>query len=423
MRRDDVRDDETRGAGAQDGGARGAAAGDDEARGAQDDAAWGDGERGAGGGGSAGCTALTHFTGAAGPYAGGDPYADYRSAELPFAGLPDLADRRLGAAVTAANDEFFAERENLLLPGPAVFDPEHFGHKGKVMDGWETRRRRGSSAAVPHPEADDHDWALVRLGVPGVVRGIVVDTAHFRGNHPQAVSVEATSHSLSAAPEDLLDPDVEWTRLVPRTAIGGHARNAFAVGVERRFTHLRLRQYPDGGIARLRVHGEVVPDPGWLTELGTFDLVALENGGAVEDASDRFYSPPEHTILPGRSQKMDDGWETRRRRDDGHDWIRYRLVEQGVIRAVEIDTACLKGNAAGWASLSTRDGDGGRWTQIVPRVRLQPDSVHRFLVNPIPATHARIDIFPDGGISRLRLYGSLTRAGAERLNARAEALS
>ncbi|WNI18626.1 allantoicase [Actinacidiphila sp. ITFR-21] len=394
-------------------------------RGAGGDAAeaGGGGESGTASAGGGPFTALTSFTGDARPYAGGNPYADYRTAELPFAGLVDLADRRLGAGVIAANDEFFAERENLLLPGPAVFDPERFGHKGKVMDGWETRRRRGRSARVPHPEPTDHDWALVRLGVPGVVRGIVVDTAHFRGNYPQSVSVEATAHSLSAAPEDLLAPDVEWTELVARTPVGGHAENAFAIHVERRFTHLRLRQHPDGGVARLRVHGEVVPDPGWLAELGTFDLVALENGGAVEDASDRFYSPPEHTILPGRSRQMDDGWETRRRRDTGHDWIRYRLVEQGEIRAVEIDTAYLKGNSAGWAALSVRDGDDGEWLPLLARVRLQPDTVHRFVVNPLPATHVRIDVYPDGGISRLRLHGSLTPRGAARLAERTEAIS
>ncbi|MFF6960623.1 allantoicase [Streptomyces sp. NPDC088197] len=368
-------------------------------------------------------TDLTSFTGDALPYGGGNPFADYRRVELPFAGLADLADRRLGAGVVAANDEFFAERENLLVAGPAVFDPERFGHKGKIMDGWETRRRRGASAQVPHPDPADHDWALIRLGAPGVIRGLVIDTAHFRGNYPQAVSVEATAHSMSAAPEDLLDPAVEWTELVPRTAVGGHAENAFAVHVERRFTHLRLRQHPDGGIARLRVYGEVAPDPGWLAELGTFDLVALENGGTVEDASDRFYSPPEHTILPGRSRKMDDGWETRRRRDTGNDWIQYRLVDQGVIRAIEIDTAYLKGNAAGWATLSVRDGEDGEWIPLLPRVKLQPDSVHRFLVNPIPATHVRIEIFPDGGISRLRLHGSLTERGATSLAERTEAIS
>ncbi|MFH9832555.1 allantoicase [Streptomyces sp. NPDC017201] len=368
-------------------------------------------------------TATPRFTGDASPYAGGDPYADHRTADFPFTHLVDLADRRLGAGVIAANDEFFAERENLLKPERAEFDPEHFGHKGKVMDGWETRRRRGTGAAEPHPTDEDHDWALVRLGAPGVVRGLIVDTAHFRGNYPQSVSVEATSLPGSPSPGDLLAPDVKWTTLVPRTAVGGHAANGFAVDAEQRFTHLRINQHPDGGIARLRVHGEVAPDPAWLTALGTFDLVALENGGQVEDASDRFYSPATNTIAPGRSRKMDDGWETRRRRDTGNDWIRYRLVEQSEIRAVEIDTVYLKGNAAGWAEISVRDGEDGEPTPILPRTRLQPDTNHRFVLpEPVRGTHVRIDIFPDGGISRLRLFGSLTEEGAARLAARHEAL-
>ncbi|MEW1546335.1 allantoicase [Streptomyces tsukubensis] len=375
------------------------------------------------------------YTGDARPYGGGDPYADYRTADFPFSHLVDLADRRLGAAVIAANDEFFADRENLLTPTPAVFDPEHFGHKGKVMDGWETRRRRGASARTPHPADDDHDWALIRLGAPGIVRGIVVDTAHFRGNYPRSVSVRAASVPGSPSPEDLLADDVEWTTLVPRTPVGGHAANGFTVSAAQRFTHLRLNQHPDGGIARLRVHGDVVPDPAWLAALGTFDLAALENGGRVEDASDRFYSPATNTIRPGRSRKMDDGWETRRRRDHGNDWIRYRLVEQAEIRAMEIDTACLKGNSAGWAAVSVRDtaphtgpdrttdrttgGATGEWTEILPRTRLQPDTNHRFLLDaPVTAREVRIDIYPDGGISRLRLFGSLTPEAGARLAAR-----
>ncbi|MEV8415879.1 allantoicase [Streptomyces niveus] len=363
------------------------------------------------------------FTGDALPYAGGDPYADHRSADFPFTHLVDLADRRLGAGVVAANDEFFADRENLLKPGPAEFDPERFGHKGKIMDGWETRRRRGASAARPHPTDEDHDWALVRLGAPGVVRGIVIDTAHFRGNYPQAVSVEATSVPGSPSPDDLLADGVTWTTLVPRTAVGGHAANGFTVDAGRRFTHLRVNQHPDGGIARLRVYGDVVPDPVWLAALGTFDLAALANGGRVEDASDRFYSPATNTIQPGRSQQMDDGWETRRRRDKGNDWIRYALAEQSEIRAVEIDTAYLLGNSAGWAALSVRDDgpgtDEGPWTEILPRTRLQPDTNHRFVLHrPVTARQVRMDIFPDGGISRLRLFGSLTEEGAARLASR-----
>jgi allantoicase len=307
-------------------------------------------------------TAIESFTGDAHPYSGGDPYADYRTADFPFTHHADLADRR-----------------------------------------------RGTSAEHPWPADEDHDWALIRLGAPGVVRGIVVDTAHFRGNHPQAVSLEGTSVAGSPSPEELLSDEVKWTTLVPRTPVGGHAANGFAVTSEQRFTHLRLKQHPDGGIARLRVYGEVVPDPAWLAALGTFDVVALENGGRVEDASDRFYSPATNTIQPGRSHKMDDGWETRRRRDRGHDWIRYRLVARSEIRALEIDTAYLKGNSAGWASVSVKDGDDGDWREILPRTRLQPDTNHRFVLPAqATATHARVDIYPDGGISRLRLFGTLT---------------
>ncbi|NEB79660.1 allantoicase [Streptomyces sp. SID14478] len=359
----------------------------------------------------------------AAPYGGGDPYADYRTfgdadADA-FTDLVDLADRRLGAGVLAANDEFFAERENLLVRERAVFDPEHFGHKGKIMDGWETRRRRGT-ADSPFPAPEDHDWAIVRLGAPGVIRGVIVDTAHFRGNYPQRVSIQATSLPGAPGPEQLLADDVKWEEIVPRSQVRGHAANAFTVTSERRFTHLRVCQHPDGGIARLRVHGEVVPDPEWLDLLGTFDLVSVLNGGTYEDASDKFYSSPTQIILPGTSRKMDDGWENRRRRVHGtNDWVRFRLAAQGAIRAVEIDTAYLKGNSAGWIALSGRNGDTGEWFEIIPRTKLQPDTLHRFpLAAQAVATHVRLDAFPDGGVARMRLHGVLTEQGRATLRDR-----
>ncbi|MGW8380279.1 allantoicase [Streptomyces sp. ODS28] len=356
------------------------------------------------------------------PYGGGDPYADYRGADLPFTTLVDLADRRFGAGVVAANDEFFAERENLLKPHAAVFDPSAFGHKGKVMDGWETRRRRGPGARSPHPGEDDHDWALVRLGAPGVIRGIVVDTAHFRGNYPQRVSIEAASVPGTPGPEELLSSEVTWHELVPATRVRGHAANGFAIEDGRRFTHLRLRQHPDGGIARLRVHGEVLPDPEWLALLGTYDLASVLNGGRVEDASDRFFSQPVNITLPGISQKMDDGWEVRRRRDTGHDWVRLGLAAEAVPRAVEIDTANYKGNAAGWVALHGSSDGGSTWRELLPRTELQPDALHRFALPDTGAvTHVRLDVYPDGGVARLRLHGALTEAGDQNLRKRVAA--
>lgn len=360
------------------------------------------------------------------PYTGGDPYADYRAGHFPFTAHTDLADRRLGGGVLAASDEFFAERENLLSVGPARFDPAAFGPKGKVMDGWETRRRRGRDAEHPHPDDDAHDWALVRLGAPGVVHGVVVDTAHFRGNHPREVSVEGTALTGTPGPEDLLAADTRWTELVPRSRVAGHAANGFPVSAPRLTTHLRLRQYPDGGVARLRVHGEVVPDPRWLAALGTFDLLALEHGGTVEAASDLFYSPPGNLLLPGRATGMDDGWENRRRRDRGHDWVRFRTAGHGVVRAVELDTAHFRGNAPGWAALHGCDtttgadpADPDSWFELLGRTALRPDTQHRFRDLPArPCTLVRLEVLPDGGLARLRLHGTLTSTGQRTLTER-----
>ena len=100
--------------------------------------------------------------------------------------LPDLLQLR--GSVVAASDEFFAAKENLTKAAAPVFVPDTYDAKGQVYDGWETRRRRGPGGKLPDRSA--RDWAIVRLGVPGVVRAIVVDTAFFTGNFPQACSAD-----------------------------------------------------------------------------------------------------------------------------------------------------------------------------------------------------------------------------------------
>ena len=120
-----------------------------------------------------------------------------------FTTLPDLAVRGLGGSVMAANDELFAERENLVKPEAPSYQTYTFGHKGQVYDGWETRRRREPG----------HDWAIVRLGLGGVVRGVVVDTADFTGNYPPEVSVEGASVEGYPTPDEL--EGAGWLPLVP----------------------------------------------------------------------------------------------------------------------------------------------------------------------------------------------------------------
>ena len=329
--------------------------------------------------------------------------------------LPDLL--RLRGSVVTASDEFFAAKENLIRPDAPVFVPDTYDAKGQVYDGWETRRRRGPDGTLP--ERGARDWVIVRLGVPGVVRSIVVDTAFFTGNYPQACSADACSASGYPSPEELTADPGLWREIVPRALVTGDARHAFKVSAGRRYTHVRLNIFPDGGVARLHVQGEVVPDPALLEGL-TVDLAALENGADIAARSDQFYSSPRHVISPGLSRVMGEGWETRRRRKPGYEWLVVRLAGRGVIHLAEIDTSWYRGNQPDSASLQIMDVDpaaGGSladehaWRDLLPRVRLLPDTPHRFRVDGGPATHVRLNIFPDGGVARLRLYGSLAEDG------------
>ena len=342
---------------------------------------------------------------------------------------PDLASRSLRGSVVAASDEFFAEKENLILPSAPVFTPGTFGHKGQVYDGWETRRRRGPAGALPGGGA--HDWVIVRLGAAGLVRAVVVDTAFFTGNYPQACSVEGAS---VVSYGDVAG--AEWVPLVPRSPLKGDAKHVFEVSSERRWTHVRLRIYPDGGVARLRVHGVVVPAPALLEGL-TFDVAALENGGDVVGCSDQFYSSPRNVLLPGLSRVMGEGWETRRRREPGNEWLVVRLTGRSVVSVAEIDTSGYIGNSPGSAALlgidatvpsasvpsasSASPADSSGWFPLLPRTALLPDTPHRFrLTGAAPVTHVRLDVFPDGGVARLRLRGSLTADGLAEVQRRWE---
>jgi len=325
----------------------------------------------------------------------------------------DLAAARLGGAVLAANDEFFAEKENLLLPAPAVFIPDRYTDRGKWMDGWETRRRR----------TPGHDWCVVRLGLPGVVRGVDVDTSFFRGNYPEECALEACALEADPAPEAM---DVApWRELLPRSPLLGDTHNLFAMpsaasgAAEPRVTHLRLHIFPDGGVARLRAYGDVAADWARLGASGApVDLAAVANGGLVLASSDMFFGSHQNLLMPGKSESMHDGWETKRRRGPGHDWVIIRLGTRGSVRRVEVDTSHFKGNYPDRCALELCDAEGASvealtdarapWKTLLAEAKLEAHRLHAFeaeLAAVGPATHARFRIFPDGGVARLRLWG------------------
>ncbi|PZS37006.1 MAG: allantoicase [Pseudonocardiales bacterium] len=305
--------------------------------------------------------------------------------------LPDLASVVLGGSVVYANDETFAAAHNLIAPGPAVHDPDSFSYRGKVYDGWETRRHR----------TPGEDFAVIRLAAPGVLRAVDVDTAHFTGNYPPFASVQATTLLGYPTPEELLG--AEWTTLVDKSALAGDTGNLLPVTApERLVTHVRLTIHPDGGVARLRAYGEVVPDPRQLG--GRVDLASVLHGGTVEACSNMFYSSSANVLAPGRARVMSDGWETSRRRDDGNDWLTIRLAAPGVLHDVVIDTTRFVGNAPGWARLTDAEAE----TELLPRTRLLPDTEHRLRISSPDAVRlVRLDIYPDGGLSRVHLNGAV----------------
>ncbi len=315
-----------------------------------------------------------------------------------FANLLDLASSRLGGTVPWASDDFFAEKENLLVPERAVFDPHAYTDRGKEMDGWESRRRRSPG----------HDVAIVKLGVPGVIRGVDVDTDHFLGNHPPHASLDGCVMPPDATADDLRAAD--WRELLAPVPLAAGSRNLYPIGAEGRFTHVRLHIYPDGGVARLRVYGEPRPD----RPAGACDLAAAENGGKAVACSDMFFSPMDNLIAPGRPETMGGGWETRRRRGDGEDWNIVRLGVPGRVRQIRLDTCHFKGNyppravveGLCWPDAPITALPGAAWRPLLPEVALGADAEHDFDALDVgPVTHLRLRIRPCGGVARLRAFG------------------
>ena len=333
-------------------------------------------------------------------------------AELPDWALRsvDLANPRLGARALYASDDFFAEVGRMLNPEPAQFVPGKFDNNGKWMDGWETRRKRTTG----------HDWCFVKLGVKGRIRGFDVDTSHFVGNYPPAVSIEAC---VSDSDEVEVLKAAAWTEVLPATALGPSSHHVLESVSNAAWTHLRVNIFPDGGIARLRVYGQPVGALEAASADQLVDLVAMENGGrpvSWNDAS--FGSSVTSLLLPGRGTSMGDGWETRRRREPGNDWCVLELGAPGTIEKIEVDTAFFKGNFPDRCSLQAAFVTGGTdssattqsmfWQTLLPEQKLEMDALHTYTTEIAalgPVTHVRFNIFPDGGVSRLRLWGKVAK--------------
>jgi allantoicase len=322
-----------------------------------------------------------------------------------FTKLIDLAAERFGGKALACSDDFFAEKENLLKPGRGVFIADKYTDRGKWMDGWESRRKR----------TPGHDWCVIQLATPGKIYGVDIDTNYFLGNHPPFASIEAANLPGGFVNEP---STINWKEILAKSALLPGSQNFFDISDKEIYSHLRLNIYPDGGVARLKVYGEVYKD--WYASNNKqVDLAAAVNGARSILCNDMFFSHMDNLIMPGRGVNMGDGWETKRNRTPNNkDWVIVRLAHKGVVDRVVIDTCHFKGNfpdsfTLEGCTISIADESNlasVEWKPILSQSKLEADHEHFFekeIADKGPFTHVRLTIFPDGGISRMRLIGTI----------------
>ncbi len=323
-----------------------------------------------------------------------------------FTQLTDLAAERLGGKVVYATDDFFAEKENLIAPSRGIFITDKYTDRGKWMDGWESRRKR-----IP-----GHDWAVVKLATSGKITGFDIDTNFFLGNHPPHASIEAINLSKH---NDITDWDsVAWMEILPKSHLDAGSQNFYECSSNEIYTHVRVHIYPDGGVARLRVYGEVFKNWEDVTTEEQLDLAAAINGGKALACNDMFFSAMGNLIMPNRGANMGDGWETKRNRTpNNRDWVILKLAHKGTVDKIVVDTCHFKGNYPDSCSIEScvSDNDalsGASWQSLLPQQKLSADHEHEFvseITKPNTVTHIRLNIFPDGGISRLRIFGKIIK--------------
>ncbi len=324
-----------------------------------------------------------------------------------FTQLTDLAAERLGGKVLYATDDFFAEKENLIAPTRGVFIADKYTDRGKWMDGWESRRKRVSG----------HDWAVIQLATSGKIKGFDIDTNFFLGNHPPHASIEAIYIENA---DGITDWDtLSWKEILPKSHLDAGSQNFYESNSDAIYTHLRLHIYPDGGVARLRVYGEVFKNWDTFDASQEIDLLAAINGGQAIACNDMFFSAMSNLIMPNRGANMGDGWETKRNRTpNNRDWVILKLAHKGTVDRIIVDTCHFKGNYPDSCSIEACFADNddvvnnATWQTLLPQQKLSADFIHEFTkeVNTLGAvTHIRLNIFPDGGVSRLRIFGKINR--------------
>ena len=315
-------------------------------------------------------------------------------------GLIDLAQPRLGTKVIYKTDDFFASANRIINPENPVFKEGVFDKHGKWMDGWESRRKRTSG----------HDYIILKLGKPGKISKIDVDTSHFNGNQPAMVSVEG-AQSISNKINHL-----KWITLVPKKKVKANSHHFFSVKNKKIFTYIKFNIFPDGGVARLRLYGSIAKSKKFKNK--KINLASLLDGASIIACNNEHFGRAENILAPGNAKNMGDGWETRRRRDKGHDWLILNSIDGNMIDKIEISTHHFKGNFPSHCSLqaaylspkSSKQivNSSNKWKYLLKNIKLSANKTHtfkNFLIKKEKINYIKINIFPDGGISRFRIFG------------------
>lgn len=308
-------------------------------------------------------------------------------------GLVDFCSAAIGGKVISFSDQYFADAANLINPKDPIRKAGYYVPTGAWFDGWETRRHNKNPS----------DWVIIKLGVVGEINSCEIDTAYFNGNEAPAVSIEGT---------EKYSDNCTWEEIMPKTPCGPSQRHFFKFpATKKQYTHVRLHQYPDGGIARFRLYGHVIPifpdDPNHV-----IDTASVEYGGVAIQCSNQHFGRKENLLLPGRGVDMGDGWETARSREPGHcDWVVVKLGARTVPERIVVDTAHFRGNFPQAIEVQGTDHYSGdakqqHWNSLVSRTETSADTEHVYnITQRTPVTHVKLTIYPDGGVKRIRVFG------------------
>tara|TARA_B100001250_G_scaffold133435_1_gene114030 strand:- start:972 stop:1958 length:987 start_codon:yes stop_codon:yes gene_type:complete len=318
----------------------------------------------------------------------------------------NLADPRLGSKVIFKTDDFFASANRIINPNPPIFKDGVFDRHGKWMDGWETRRRRKKG----------FDYLIIKLGKPGRIFSVDIDTTHFSGNQPMYASLEACQNNKK------LNSNSKWSKILNYKKLGPNKNHKFSIKNKSIFTHVKLNIYPDGGVARLRLYGEIeTKNINYGSK--TVNLTSMLNGASIVGCNNEHFGRAENVLSPGKGKNMGDGWETRRSRGKNFDWLIIKMGRTGKINKIEIDTHHFKGNYPDRCSVqgifipkkisnNSIVKKSSKWKTLVNKAKLHPHKKHNFKIKT-PKTnkvnYIRINIYPDGGISRIRTFAKVIK--------------